>query len=143
MTTHAQLTPPKNPRAKANLNRVATDLRGARRLTFQSGGKPVALPEELRQLLVSVATDLSQGRSVAVVSRDTTLTTREAADHLGMSRQYLVRLLEEGALPYHKVGSHRRLRLGEVESFRRRRDAHRRRVLDRLSDTIERAGLDG
>lgn len=143
MATHVQFSPPKSPRAKAGLGRLAADLQGKRRLMLRSAdGKPVALPGELRRLLAKVVADLSQGRSVAVVSEDATLTTREAAGHLGMSRQYLVRLLEEGALPYHKVGSHRRLRLGEVESYRRRRDAHRRRVLDRLSETIERAGLD-
>jgi excisionase family DNA binding protein len=143
MSTHTQFTPPKTPKAKAGLSRLAADLQGERRLILRSGsGKPMTLPEELRRLLAKVVSDLSQGKSVAVISEDTNLTTREAADHLGMSRQYLVRLLEEGALSYHKVGSHRRLRLGEVESYKRRRDAHRRRVLDKLSETIERAGLD-
>jgi excisionase family DNA binding protein len=45
---------------------------------------------------------------------DEELTTTQAADLAGVSRQHLVDLCERGALPYRKVGRHRRLRRADV-----------------------------
>jgi excisionase family DNA binding protein len=52
-----------------------------------------------------------------VTSRvDDLLTTGEAAALLGSSRQHVVDLCDQGLLPYLRVGSHRRLRRGDVEA---------------------------
>jgi excisionase family DNA binding protein len=70
------------------------------------------------------------------------LTTQEAADLLGVSRPYLIKLLEEGALPCTlTAGSHRRLRLADVLAYRRVRDRERRAALDEMSAEAERLGL--
>jgi len=42
------------------------------------------------------------------------LTTTQAADLAGVSRQHLVDLCQRGTLPYRKIGSHRRLRRADV-----------------------------
>lgn len=142
MAAHFRLRTPTSRKAKADLGLVARTLQGAGRLAIvPESGKPVGLPEELRLLLTTVATGLAEGRSVTVLTDDAELTTQEAAEYLGMSRQYLVRLLEEDALPYHKVGTHRRLRLGEVQAYGHRRDARRRRALDKLAKEVDDAGL--
>ncbi len=142
MAAHLRLRTPTSPKAKAALGLVSKKLQDASRLAIVPGsGRPMTLPEELRLLLTTVATALVEGKTVTVLADDAELTTQEAAEHLGMSRQYLVRLLEEDALPYHKVGTHRRLRLAEVQAYGHRRDARRRRALDKLAKEVDAAGL--
>ena len=69
------------------------------------------------------------------------LTTQEAADLLNVSRQYLVRLLEDGAMPFTKTGTHRRIRFGDLMAYKRARDATRRQGLKRLTRLSEELGL--
>jgi excisionase family DNA binding protein len=45
---------------------------------------------------------------------DELLTTGQAAAQLGCSRQHVVNLCEQGALPFVSVGTHRRVRRGDV-----------------------------
>jgi excisionase family DNA binding protein len=59
---------------------------------------------------------------------------------LNVSRQYLVRLVDNGRLPAVKVGSYRRLRASDVETFRAARDRDRQVSLDRLVALSEDAG---
>jgi excisionase family DNA binding protein len=61
------------------------------------------------------------------------MTTQSAADLLGVSRQYVVQLLEEGKIPFHKVGTHRRVSMKDVLEFRRKRDASRKRMLGEIA----------
>lgn len=48
------------------------------------------------------------------------LTTGQAAELLGLSRQRVVDLCERGQLPFSKVGTHRRLRRSDIEPLVRR-----------------------
>jgi excisionase family DNA binding protein len=61
------------------------------------------------------------------------MTTQSAADMLGVSRQYVVQLLEEGKIPFHKVGTHRRVAMRDVLEYRRKRDAARKRMLGEIA----------
>ncbi len=107
-----------------------------------AGGKPLELPESVYRVLVQTVREMAEGNAVAVIPVRAELTTQEAADLLGVSRPYLIKLLEEGALPCTlTAGSHRRVRLSDVLAYRRVRDRERRAALDEMSAEAERLGL--
>jgi excisionase family DNA binding protein len=65
-------------------------------------------------------------RAVAAVLDGADLTTTEAATLLGVSREWIARLIDRGDLRGHRVGSHRRVPVEAALEYRRRQ----RRVVD-------------
>jgi excisionase family DNA binding protein len=86
------------------------------------------------QLLGTILTEVARGNSVAAVPVQAELTTQQAADLLNVSRPYLIKLLDEGKIPHHKSGSHRRIALRDVLDYKRNADERRERVLAELAD---------
>lgn len=82
----------------------------------------VELPTSALRLLVDILAELAEGNAVKVVPIHAELTTQEAADMLNVSRPHLVKLLESGALPFHKAGKHRRIRFADLMAFKAERD---------------------
>lgn len=82
----------------------------------------VELPTSALRLLVDILAELADGNAVKVVPIHAELTTQEAADMLNVSRPHLVKLLESGALPFHKAGKHRRVRFADLMAFKTARD---------------------
>ena len=84
-------------------------------VTETNAGLPVAL--------AAVTARLDDGPAPALLPDDAELTTTRAAHFLRISRQYLARLLDRGALPYRMVGSHHRLRVGDLHAYQARQRA--------------------
>ena len=76
-----------------------------------------------------------------MVPENECLTTQAAADFLGMSRPYLVRLLDSGEIPFHAVGSHRRVELKDVVTYRAQRNQKRRTGIGSLYKAVDHAGV--
>ena len=104
-------------RALENSNRGA--------LLIDPDGEQIVLPPSLYLVLKRVVSHLTHGRAVTVVPLNKEVTTQEAADILNVSRPYLVKLLEQGDIPFIKVGAHRRIRLEDLMEYKERRDAER------------------
>jgi excisionase family DNA binding protein len=96
-------------------------------------GESIPLPESVFYVLERVAEVMARGDSITVVPVGREVTTQQAADLLNVSRQYLVRLLDEGRIPFRKTGKHRRVRIEDVLSFKQTRDKDRRAGLRELS----------
>jgi excisionase family DNA binding protein len=96
-------------------------------------GKTEILPNNVYSFLCRLLGDLKAGNSVTILQSKAELTTVETAQLLGMSRQFLVNLLSQGELPFHKIGTHRRLYARDVLAYKSKRDSSRRKILDDLS----------
>ncbi len=109
-------------------------------------GDPVALPESAREGLERLVSYLAADMAVAMKPYDEVLTTRQAADLLGMSRAYLVQLLDTEAIsiPVEKVGpgagGYRRIRLRDVVAYRQARADENEARIDRSLEELSAKG---
>lgn len=83
----------------------------------------IELPNAAARAVLLVLEELGAGESVHVVTADAELTTQQAAALLGISRTFLIRLIDDGKLPAHLVGTHRRLRAADVLAYKAHRAA--------------------
>jgi excisionase family DNA binding protein len=104
-------------------------------------GEQVPLPAEVYRVLRQVVEVMRQGKATLVAPQGLLLTTQEAADFLGVSRPTLVKLLEDGAIPFEKPNRHRRVRLQDLVDFQRRRRNERRAAMNQLTEEASELGL--
>ena len=69
------------------------------------------------------------------------LTTQEAANILNVSRPHMVKLLEEGKLPFHKTGRHRRVLFADLMQYKAQREKESNEALQELADISQNLGL--
>ncbi len=69
------------------------------------------------------------------------LTTQEAAQILGVSRPYLIGLLEQSKIPFTKVGSHRRVKLNELLRYKKQLEEEEKRALDEIAQMSQDWGI--
>ena len=108
-------------------------------LTLSVGGtgEEIPLPPSAAKLLIDGLAEFAKGHDVRLLPIHAELTTQEAAELLNLSRQYVVRLLDDGKIPSHKVGTHRRVRLEDVLAYKGMLDADRLDALKKLVDEAQ------
>ncbi|MBD2237874.1 helix-turn-helix domain-containing protein [Aulosira sp. FACHB-113] len=92
----------------------------------------MTIPDSVLHVLRQVAQAMASGKNVSIVTYNPELTTQQAADLLNVSRPHLIKLLEQGELPYIMVGTHRRVKFEDLTKYKQERDSKRRQLLDEL-----------
>jgi excisionase family DNA binding protein len=106
-----------------------------------ASGEEMLLPSEVYDVLFEVVTAMSKGQAISVVPKSQRLTTREAADFLGISRPTLVKILENGEIPFEQPSRHRRVLLSDLVAFKQRRRHSRRATLAEMTRSAAEQGL--
>ncbi|GAB7202963.1 hypothetical protein OS31_48060 [Dickeya oryzae] len=107
----------------------------------ENNTRQIELPTSSLKLLMSILGELAMGNAVQVVPVHAELTTQEAANILNVSRPHMVKLLEEGKLPFHKTGRHRRVLFANLMEYKRQRDNESRSAMQELTDHSQELGF--
>ncbi len=144
------LSPTKPSKAEQQAARAATavfagaiaPLKGeATEIEIEETGQKVTVPVKALLLLRKILEAMSKGQPISVVPVATELTTQAAAELLGCSRPHLVKLLEDGIIPFTKVGKHRRLLYEDVVRYRQAQKATQKEHLKAMMAADEEDGL--
>jgi excisionase family DNA binding protein len=108
-------------------------LRGKAPALVAPDGHPIPIPESIYNILLQVVGYMTQGKAVSVIPVMQELTTQQAANMLGVSRPFLVSLLNADQIPFHKTGTHRRIYLKDLMDYMTRRDQNRKRILGEIA----------
>ncbi|WP_457942726.1 helix-turn-helix domain-containing protein [Vreelandella alkaliphila] len=101
----------------------------------------VEVPVSALRLLIDILTELGDGNTVKLIPVHAEMTTQEAADVLNMSRPTLIKVLDEGRIPYHRAGNRRKLKYTDVMAYKTSVDQKRLQVLEELSELDQSLGL--
>ncbi|WP_434130669.1 helix-turn-helix domain-containing protein [Methylocaldum sp. GT1BB] len=134
LPTESEVTLAKESSRQLSLYLKTKEEAQAIRVIDQKGEhEAVKIPTAAFRLLIDILSEMAQGNAVSLIPVHAELTTQEAADILNVSRPYLIKLLDEGTIPYHKVGKHRRVRYQDVVDYKTRIDQERRKTLEELA----------
>ena len=118
---------------RATLGGLVDRLAAADSVRIQLGrAHPVALPLALKPKLLALLRLAAEGQAAQIDPCAPTLTTQQVADRLGVSRPYVVALIAKGDLPATMVGTHRRIRFADLQTYQARVSATRSKALTTL-----------
>lgn len=103
---------------------------------------PLRLPPKVLRQFADMLGAMAQGKVVTLVPKSLEVTTQEAALFLNVSRPYLIKLLEEGKIPFYKLGSHRRILLNDVMKYKKERRQASLDALQELANQAQELSLD-
>jgi excisionase family DNA binding protein len=104
-------------------------------------GHEIPLPESLTRLVVHALAGADAGKRLILLEVNEEMTPEEAAAFLHVSRPYLVKKLEAGEIPFHWVGSHRRVLVADVIAYKQHRRQRSLVTLQQLREEAEDLGL--
>ena len=111
------------------------------KIKIQDKGDFLKIPKKAALLLFDILDKMAQGKSFTLIPSDSEISTQEAADMLNVSRPHLVKLLEEGIIPFKKVGTHRRIELKHLIGYQQKSEENRDKKLDFLTKQAQELNL--
>ena len=102
----------------------------------------VPLPAAAVAQMLVILEAMAEQTPVSIIPYAAKLTTQQAADYLNVSRQHLVNRLEAGDLQFEKVGSHRRIKYGDLLAYESRQRVVSRAALQDMADIAQEFDLE-
>ncbi len=102
-------------------------------LRLIEGDEVITVPVSAMRMLVDILAHMAEGEAVTIIPQDAELTTQQAADFLNVSRPFFVKILEEGKLDFHKVGTHRRVYFHDLIAYKEQSMGERQKALEELA----------
>jgi excisionase family DNA binding protein len=93
----------------------------------------IKIPVAAFKFLKFILNNMAEGKAISLIPEETELSTQQAADMLNVSRPHLIKLLENGQIPFSKVGTHRRIKLDDLKEYDRRQKEKRKDALKKLA----------
>lgn len=97
----------------------------------------IVFPSSAIKLLLKILTEMSEGNAVTLIPIHAELTTQEAANLLNVSRPFLIKLLESDKIPFHKAGTHRRIRFKDLLKYKSQMDAANQKAMGELIEQAQ------
>ena len=104
-------------------------------------GESIEIPLTVFQVLRQTVYYMTHDIDFSLMPYDQLLSTQEAAELLNMSRPSLIKVLEEGEIPYIKVGTHRRIQYGDAMKYKKQRYESRMQALAEMANLSQRWGI--
>lgn len=102
-------------------------------LKIKGSEEPITIPKSAFDFLVLVLEHMANGKNITLFNSESELTTQQAADLLNVSRPHLVKVLENGEIPFTKVGRHRRIKSADLYAYSQKQQVNREEALDSLA----------
>jgi excisionase family DNA binding protein len=107
-------------------------------------GREIPVPTAVYKVLEQAIALLISDNAVSIVPVGHLLTTQEASELLNVSRPHLIKLLDQGVIPFERSnepGSHRRIRFVDLMQYKHKNDMERRKQLRKLTQMSQEAGF--
>ncbi len=110
-------------------------------IEIEETGEKIKIPLSALKLLGDILKSMGQGKLISLVPIATEVTTQSAAEILGCSRPHLVKLLEDGKIPFTKIGKHRRIKFDDIIRYRKQMKEQQKQNIIDIMNSDEETGL--
>ena len=110
-------------------------------ISIQDSGESFTMPRKALEFLSLILSIMAEGKAVSLIPSESELSTQQAADMINVSRPHIVKLLEQGIIPFKKAGSHRRILLEDLMKYASQLDETRQKNLKFLAAQAQELNL--
>jgi excisionase family DNA binding protein len=120
---------------------IAATASEAVNIKLQESEEIITVPKKALELLFYILSNMAEGKAISLIPSDSEVSTQQAADMLHVSRPHIVKLLEQGSIPFKKVGSHRRILLEDLLKYDQDLKKQREKSLQFLAQQAQELNL--
>ncbi len=125
-----------------DIERLSESLAAGRPIKLRLGDdQEIALPVATIELIREALTLERDGKGFLLLEEDAEVSPEKAAEMLRISRPTLLKKLGNGEIPFHYVGSHRRIAVVDVLAYRSKQKERAQAALQQMRDEADEMGI--